>query len=143
MKFDRCARWLGTATVLLGLSGYAESPQLLQAGRWEITIENELPNRTSPVKYLTCIEPGPAERPEPPRGKPSDPCQSTHGGVSGKVLSYGMKCGEKRSSEVRITYAGDRYEGVIESTQPEGKLRQIIRARRIGSCDDPLPAEQR
>jgi hypothetical protein len=119
----------------------AESPKLLNAGRWQITLQNESPHAAPPVTYIVCIDPGSAERPEPPKGKPSDTCKVTGGGVSGNVLSYATKCGAKRSSNVRITYHGDRYEGVVELIAPEGKLRQIITAKRVGACDDP-PAEE-
>jgi hypothetical protein len=120
----------------------AQSPKLVVPGRWEITLQNELPYPAAPVTYTVCIEPGAAERPEPPKSKPSDPCSVVDAGSAGNVVSYTARCGTKSSSKVHITYHGDRYEGLVELTESREKLRQRISARRIGACDDPSQAGQ-
>lgn len=129
---------IGVLFLFFALPMSAQSPTLLVPGRWEITLQNELPYAAPPVTYNVCIDAS-AARPEPPKGRPSDPCQIVTGGVAGNVLSYRSKCGKDSSSDVRITYHGDRYEGVVELTDSSGLFRQTITAKRVGACD---PAEQ-
>ncbi|HYC88158.1 MAG TPA: DUF3617 family protein [Thermoanaerobaculia bacterium] len=136
MKSVRYIQWVGVLIVFAALAMSAQSPKLVVPGRWEVTLQNELPYPAPPVTYTVCIEPGAAERPEPPKGKPSDRCKVVEGGTSGNVLSYTARCGSKSSSKVRITYRGDQYEGVVELTESTEKLRQRITARRVGACDD-------
>jgi len=52
------------------------------------------------------------------------------------------RCGTKRSASVRITYLGDRYEGEVEVKEPTLELRQLITAKRVGSCDDAASGQQ-
>lgn len=127
--------------LLCALSGIAAPPQLVVPGRWEITLRNELPHPSAPVSFFVCIEPGPAERPEPPKSKPSDPCQITGGGVAGNVVTFSSNCGASKKSNVRIEYGGDHYEGVVDLEESTREVRQIITARRVGSCEDPVPVQ--
>ena len=85
-------RCIGVLFLFFALPISAQSPTLLVPGRWEITLQNELPYAAQPVTYNVCIDAS-AARPEPPKGKPSDPCQIVTGGVAGNVLSYRSRCG--------------------------------------------------
>ena len=138
-KIGRVAYVVALVALTTAFSAFsADRPALVTPGRWEVTLRNELPYATEPVTYSICID-TPVTAPEPPKGKPSDPCQIVSGGVAGNVLSYTSRCGDKKASEVRITYHGDRYEGIVELTEPSGTFRQVISAKRVGACDGPHP----
>ena len=138
----RVTLWAGALTLFVTPVLVADPPQLVVPGRWEITLQNELPHPTPPATFTVCIAPGAAERPEPPRRKPSDPCQIVSGGIAGNVLSYTSRCGTERSASVRITYLGDRYEGEVEVKERTLELRQLITARRTGACDDAASGQR-
>ena len=121
------------STALLSLPVLAAGP--LQPGRWEITIKTVAPVETPAVTAEICISRSEADRPEPPKGKPADDCQ-TVGALHGNVLKYKTNCGKgKTSSDVELTYGGDHYEGVVTVTVNGATVRQVHTAKRIGDCD--------
>jgi len=126
-----------TCAALLSLPLHAG---VLTPGRWEITIKTVAPIETSPMTTEICISSAEAERPEPPKWKSTDDCQ-TVGSLHGNVLKYKTNCGKgKTASDVEFTYAADHYEGVVVVTTDSGTVRQIHTAKRIGDCDpDPGP----
>ena len=121
----------------LSMSAHAAN---LTPGRWEITVQTVAPVETPATTTEICISKGDAERLSPPKGKPTDDCQSV-GALHGNSLKYKTTCGKrKRSSDVELTYGGDHYEGVVVVKTEDETVRQIITAKRIGDCDvDPPP----
>jgi Protein of unknown function (DUF3617) len=127
--------------VLMCAAAGAAAP-VLNSGRWELTIRTEAPVATPPQITEICLSKQAAEKPEPPRGKPTDDCKLVSGGLSGNVLAYVMKC-SKRETSSKFTYNGDQYEGVIEIKGEGETVRQVITARRIGDCPEESSAPAR
>ena len=128
--------------VLVSAVTGAAAPSVLVPGRWEITIRTEAPVATPPQTAEICISKQAAEKPEPPRGKPTDDCKLASGGLSGNVLAYVMKCA-KREATSTFTFSGDRYDGVIEVKGDGQTVRQVVTARRIGDCPEEASAPAR
>ena len=129
-------RLLVIFAALIRASFVTAAPPIVTPGLWEVTIRTETPFLMPPTTSQFCISPDAAERPEPPKGKPTDDCKVVSGGgVSGNVLAYVTKC-SKREVSSRFTYSGDRYEGVVEIKDEDRTIRQVHTARRIGDCPE-------
>jgi Protein of unknown function (DUF3617) len=126
---------IAAAGVLAAVTAAAAPPSVITPGRWEVTMRTEAPVVTPVQTTELCISRQAAEKPEPPRGKPTDDCRVVNGGLAGNVLAWTTKC-SKREVSSRFTYNGDAYEGVIEIKGEGETIRQVVTARRIGDCPE-------
>lgn len=114
------------------------APPTMTPGLWEITLRTELPVAMPPMTTTVCVSKDEiAEREKPPKVKAKDDCATVSGDLSGNVLAYVSKCKSRDAeTKVRITFHGDRYEGVVEIQSTGRETRQVISARRIGDCEE-------
>ena len=123
---------------LIAASATAATSPILLPGRWQITIRPELPVAAPEMTVETCLSAVEAERPEPPRGKPTDDCQVVGSPLQGNVLAYVIKCSKRDATTTgRFTYNGDHYDGVVEGKIDGRKFRQVHTAIRLGDCPEP------
>jgi hypothetical protein len=109
---------------------------VIQPGEWEITMQIEGVGSAEPMVTRVCMTRQDVAALAPPKGKGSDDCKVTGGGLTGPVLSYAVKCDKKKvTTQTRITFSGDRYEGTVTITTDGREIRQIMNARRIGECE--------
>jgi hypothetical protein len=122
----------------IAVSPAAEAAPPLNPGRWEVTIKTESPVSMPATTTEICITKEKAERPEPPKGKPTDACQINSAAMNGNVLTYATRCDNKQvSTSAKFTYSGDTYTGVVTIKSGKREIRQVHTAKRIGNCDDP------
>jgi hypothetical protein len=131
----RIVRALIAAAGCLAAYATTAAPPVMTPGRWEITIRTEAPVSTPAQTTEICIAKKSAEKPEPPRGKPTDDCKVMNGGLAGNVLAWVTKC-SKREVSSRFTYNGDTYEGTVEIKGEGETIRQVVTARRVGDCPE-------
>jgi hypothetical protein len=119
----------------------AEDPSPIRAGKWEMTMEMEMPGmpvKMPPVKVVQCVTPEQAANPEkgvPTGGKST--CQIKDMKVSGNTISYTVICPEEKvTAEAEMTYTGDSFSGFMKM-KVEGQDQEITTkysGKRIGDC---------
>lgn len=114
----------------------------LQDGQWEITMSVEMPDMPGmpkgamkPQTITTCLSKGDYV---PKAANPSQPdCKVTEQKVEGNTVSWAIQC-KDQTSKGKVTYAGDTYDGTMESTMKiEGKemtTKMVMKGKRIGPC---------
>ena len=111
---------------------------LFKEGLWEITSKMEIPGMPvpmPPIKYKQCMT---NENPVPNQSQPGQECRMKNVKTKGNTVSWEMVCdsqqGEVKSSG-KITYKGDRFNGVVMMDMPEqGQMKMTMTGRRIGKC---------
>jgi hypothetical protein len=114
----------------------------LQDGQWEITMSVEMPDMPGmpagamkPQTVTKCLSKADYV---PPAATPSQPdCKVTEQKVEGSTVSWAIACKDS-NSKGKVTYSGDSYDGVMESTvKMEGKemnTKMVMKGKRIGPC---------
>ena len=127
------------AIVALCLPAMAASP--VKAGKWQITIETEIPGmpvKMPPMKFTNCITKEQAENPEasiPKDAKSS--CKVGDYKLEGNTVSWTIDCPkEQMKGKGSITYDGDSYAGTMEATMGEMSMKQKYTGQYLGACDE-------
>jgi hypothetical protein len=119
------------------------APSEMQPGLWEVTMTMEMagmPQAMPPTKMQQCYRPEEVQDLRKTVPQREENCKLSDWKQSGNKVSWKMNCsGESTMNLVgNMTYAGDRYNGVIKSTMNYGgqsmDMTQKIDARRIGDC---------
>lgn len=110
-----------------------------KAGKWQITIESEMPGmpmKMPPITMTQCITKEQAEKPEPPKAKKSDDCKVSDYKIEGNTVSWTMTCEKQNvSGEGKITYSGDSYDGAMHVKMGEMEMTQKYHGKYLGECD--------
>lgn len=126
----------------LTLSAVCLAAPRMTPGLWEMTSSMEgagMP-QMPPTKFQHCYRPEDVKdlrRTIPEKNKD---CQVSDWKESGNTVTWKMSCTGKApmTGTGRITYAGDRYEGVNKITMAHGSqsmtMTQKYVARRLGDC---------
>lgn len=115
---------------------------VITPGLWEITVQTKSPIVGPPVTHTVCIDKTHVTRPDPPKSKPSDDCQATPDPSAANESAYTIRCAKRNvKSSSRFTYSGDHFDGTVTITTGDGEVHQVYSAKRVGECDDPLPAQ--
>ena len=131
-----------TFALALAMPLIAEDSSPIKAGKWEMTIEMEMPGmpvKMPPVKTVQCVTPEQAANPEKgvPTGGRNNKCQIKDMKISGKTISYTVICpDEKVTAEAEMTYEGDSFSGMMKM-KVEGQDQEITTkysGKRIGDC---------
>ena len=112
---------------------------LFKEGLWEITSKMEIPGMPvpmPPIKYKQCMT---NKNPVPNQSQPGQECRMKNVKTKGNTVSWEMVCdsqqGEVKSSG-KITYKGDRFDGVVMMDMPgQGEMKMTMTGRRIGKCN--------
>lgn len=116
----------------------------IKAGKWEVTMEMEMPGmpmKMPPTTFTHCITKEQAEKPEAPQGGPhghkgESDCKVVDYKLEGNTASYKMNCEkQKMTGDVTMTFKGDSYEVVTHMKMPDHEMTQKAKARYMGECD--------
>jgi hypothetical protein len=110
----------------------------MNEGQWEITTTVDMPGMPAMAKkphtFTTCLSKSdyvPKTNPE------KNDCKMVNQKIDGNTVSWNMVCKES-SGKGTVTYAGDSYSGLMESTmKAEGKemtVKMKMDGKRIGAC---------
>jgi hypothetical protein len=121
---------------------YAQSP--LQPGRWEVTMQMQMPNlpaQMPAMKSTQCITPEQLKDPANavPRGPQSgrtDDCKVSDYKVSGNTVTWKMACTtpQAMTSTGEMVVTGDTYTGTMNMTTPQGDMSMKMAGKRLGEC---------
>jgi hypothetical protein len=127
--------------LLLGLflaGGVAAGGVDMQDGQWEITTTIDMPGmpmRMPPMTMTQCIT---QQDLIPPNEQPDSECEVTSNQINGNTVTWSIVCsgeGGNTRGDGQITYHGDRFEGSMKMSMPEGMtMTNRMSGRRIGPC---------
>lgn len=130
--------------VCLLLCGVGMNPALaagqvdMQDGEWEITTRVEMPGipvQIPPMTVTQCIT---QKDLIPPNEQPDSECSVTSNQISGNTVTWSIECkgeGGDTRGDGQITYHGDRFEGSMKMSMPEGMtMTNHMSGKRIGPC---------
>jgi len=113
---------------------------LFNEGLWEITSKMEMPGMPVPMPPITYTQCLTDHDPVPRQQSESSQCRVKNIETKGNTVSWEMVCDSNQSevkSSGKITYKGDRFNGVVIMEIPEqGEMRMIMTGRRIGKCKE-------
>lgn len=99
-----------------------------------------MPQAMPPTKMQQCYRPEEVQDLRKTVPQQKENCKLSDWKQLGNKVSWKMNCGGESTMSLvgNVTYAGDRYNGVIKSTMNHGgqsmDMTQKIDARRIGDC---------
>ncbi len=122
----------------------AQSP--MRAGRWEITMQMQMPNmpvQMPETKTTQCVTPeqlkDPANAlprgPQAGRGASQD-CKVSDYKVSGNTVTWRMACStpQPMTSTGEMTFVDDSYTGTMKMNMPQGDMSMKLTGKRVGDC---------
>lgn len=126
------------ATVMLGPSAWGLD---FQAGRYEITSSISMPDMPGAMPRTTitkCLTP---QDPVPDQSAANADCKVKNMKTAGNTITWKVECqreGQTTKTSGKMTYAGDRFEGLIDTVlvQPQGNvtMKATVRGQRVGDC---------
>jgi hypothetical protein len=110
----------------------------MNEGQWEITTTMDMPGMPAMAKkphtVTTCLTKSDYV---PKASHEKSDCKMVDQKIDGNTVSWNMVCKES-SGKGTVTYAGDSYSGLMESTvKAEGKemtVKMKMDGKRIGAC---------
>jgi hypothetical protein len=125
----------------LALPVIAATP-IAKAGKWESTIQMEMPNMPMKIPAHTmavCVTKEQAENAEnliPKTGDKRGGCTYTDVKVEGTTVSWKMDCKESGMSGTgSTTYHGDTYEGSMHMKMRDQDMSAKMTGKFLGACD--------
>ncbi len=128
---------------LMPFNAFAASPNM-QDGQWEITLKMEMKgmpaHMSRPMTYTHCMT---RDNAVPQKQEKNKDCVMKDQKVSGNTVSWDMVCKDKDGTEMRgtgrITYKGDKFDGVMKSTVNSRDTGPMVMnykmsGRRLGPC---------
>ena len=110
----------------------------MQDGEWEITTRVEMPGMPVQIPPMTVTQCITQKDLIPPSEQPDSECSVTHNQISGNTVTWSIDCkgeGGNTRGDGRITYHGDRFEGSMKISMPEGiSMTNQMSGKRIGPC---------
>jgi hypothetical protein len=115
---------------------------IAKAGKWEATIQMEMPNM--PMKmpaqtFTTCVTKEQAENAEnliPKTGDKRGGCTYTDIKVEGSTVSWKMTCEKSgMTGSGSTTYHGDTYEGSMQMKIHDQDMSGKMTGKFLGACD--------
>jgi hypothetical protein len=120
---------------------FAAAP-LAKAGRWEGTVQMEMPGM--PMKMpahtsITCLTKEQAENAEnliPKSGDKRGGCTYTDVKVDGSTFSWKMVCEKSgMTGSGKVTYEGDSYHGAMQMKAQDREISATFTGKYLGPCD--------
>jgi hypothetical protein len=130
---------LCTLVLALALPTFAASP--MKPGKWQVTIEMNMPNmpmKMQPITMTHCVTKEQAENPQPPKkSKKDDACQLSDYKIDGNTVTWTVKCTGKQemTGEGKMVFEGDTYEGTTHFKTPDMEMSQKFTGKYLGACD--------
>jgi hypothetical protein len=130
-------------TCLVAASWIVSAQGPKRDGRWEVTMEMEMPGmpmKIPAVKSVQCVTKEQADDPNQSvpkgqQGKDSD-CKVSDYKVVGNKVTWTMTCTGKNAmtSTGEMTYTGDTYTGVMKTKTGETEMTMKYAGKRLGDC---------
>jgi len=130
-------------TCLVAASWIVSAQGPRRDGRWEVTMEMEMPGmpmKIPAVKSVQCVTKEQADDPNQSvpkgqQGKDSD-CKVSDYKVVGNKVTWTMTCTGKNAmtSTGEMTYTGDTYTGVMKTKTGETEMTMKYAGKRLGDC---------
>ena len=114
----------------------------MKEGKWDITMEFDMPGMPVKMKPMTmsqCLTKEDVADPNkslPKGNSKNDDCKVSETKVEGNKVTWTVKCKEQNvTSKGEMTYAGDSYKGTIK-TSMEGGFESTMKlsGKRAGDC---------
>ncbi len=111
-------------------------------GKWEITSKVEMPGMPTAMAPITVTQCLTKQDPVPSKSAGGEHCRVIDMKQSGNTITWTMECdqqGNTMKSTGKMTYAGDKFEGTIQTNMgPQAGNMEIttkMSGKRIGACD--------
>src|SRR4051812_32381718 len=114
---------------------------IAKAGKWESTVQMEMPNmpmKIPPHTMTVCVTKEQAENAEnmiPKTGDKRSGCTYTDVKVDGGTMSWKMKCESGMTGTGTITYTGDTYKGSMDMKMQDRDMSMKMAGKYLGACD--------
>ncbi|MGD0843695.1 MAG: DUF3617 family protein [Geobacteraceae bacterium] len=110
----------------------------MKEGQWEITTTVDMPGMPAaamkPHTVTSCL----SKKDYVPKANPEQgDCKLVDQKIDGNTVSWGVACKDS-SGKGSITYAGDSFSGLMETTMKQGEKEMTVKmkmdGKRIGDC---------
>ena len=132
---------LSAIVCALAIPVMAATP-VAKAGRWQNTIQMEMPNmpiKMPPQTSMTCVTKEQAENAEnliPKSGDKRGGCTYTDVKVEGSTVSWKINCEKSgMTGSGTATYHGDTYEGAMQMKMRDQEVSAKMTGKFLGECD--------
>jgi hypothetical protein len=132
---------LSAIVCALALPLLAATP-IAKAGKWESTIQMEMPNMPMKIPaqtVATCVTKEQAENAEnliPKTGDKRGGCTYTDVKVEGSTVSWKVVCEKSgMTGSGSMTYHGDTYEGSMQMKMRDQDITGKMTGKFLGACD--------
>jgi uncharacterized protein DUF3617 len=117
----------------------AEAKSPMKPGKWQITIQMDMPNmpmKMPPMTVTQCITKEQAENPQPPKSKKDADCKISDYKMDGNTVTWSIDCPkQKMTGDGKITFSGDTYDGVTNLKSGDMVITQKYSGKYLGACD--------
>lgn len=137
MKLRNLALFVVLAALVL--PAYAAGP--MKAGKWQMTMEMDIPNmpiKMPPINFTHCVTKEQAEDPEGsiPKAQKESGCKYSDVKIDGSTVSWKVDCEKQQMTGTgSVTYTNDSYTGVAEMKMQEQTMKAKYSGKRLGECD--------
>ncbi len=132
--------------ILLGLAfilalvpvSWAGSGPDMNEGKWEITVETEIPGmpmKMPPATYTQCMR---KDDPVPQDNQPNQKCNIEDMKTKGNTVSWKIVCtnpGGQMTGVGKVTYDKNKMNGTMTMTGQGMQMKTRLTGRRIGDCN--------
>ena len=126
-------------TIFFIFVSVSSAGSLLKEGLYEITSKMEIPGMPVPMPPITFKQCMTNQNPVPNQSQSGQECRIKNLKTKGNTVSWDMICDSqqgKMKSSGKVTYKGDRFNGVVMTDIPEqGQMKMTMTGRRIGKCN--------
>jgi hypothetical protein len=139
-------RSLSVLTIVLSMAAaviLTAQPSPMRPGRWEITMQMQMPNmpmQMPPTTTTQCVTEEQLKK-DPSAGLPSGPqgpnaCKVSDYKLVGDTVSWKMACSgpQAMNGDGEMTFKGDSYAGTMKMTSPQGAMSMKLAGKRTGEC---------
>lgn len=142
MNFRKTVLFIAVAA--LALPVVANAAEAMKPGKWQITIETEMPGMPMKMPAMTferCVTPEEAATPQPPKSKKDDTCKIEDYKLDGNTVTWKINC-EKNgmTGHGKMTFAAESWQGesVMNMKDPRSgesmDITQKMAGKRTGDC---------
>ncbi len=135
-------RTLALCTLVLALALPTFGATLMKPGKWQVSIQMEMPNMPMKMPAMTfthCVTKEEAENPQPPKSKQDkSDCKISDYKIDGNTVTWTVKCTGKQemTGEGKMTFNGDSYSGETHLKADEIEMTQKMTGKLLGACDE-------
>jgi hypothetical protein len=137
MRVSKAVLFACVVALALPIAANAASP--MKAGKWQITMETEMPGmpaKVPPVTMTQCVSKEEAANPQPPKTDKNSDCTITDYKLDGNVVTWAIECKkEEMTGTGKLVFSADAYEGVTNLKIGDMDMTQKFTGKFLGACD--------